>query len=55
MCVFGDGEVAVVRQSERGSMIGLCSNHCHVGLDQINHVLYKKAERSFCKALIWGL
>jgi len=55
MCVFGDGEAGVVRQSDKGTMIGLCPKHSYLTLKQLNYLLYRKAERSFCKMLIWGI
>ena len=53
-CLLCQGESCVVRQSEKGSMIGLCQNHAHINLAQINRLLYRRAERSFCKTLLRG-
>jgi hypothetical protein len=53
MCVFGcESEASIVRQSEKGTMIGLCSEHSHFTLREINYRLFKKSEGSLLSAMM---
>lgn len=54
-CVFGDGLAAVIKESERGNLVGFCGKHAHISIDQVNRLLYKREERRLCNALIWGV
>lgn len=54
-CILCDSEASLIRETERGSVVGFCNQHSHVSLDQVHALLYRKAEQGFMKAMFWGV
>lgn len=53
MCIFGcESEACLVRESEKGSLVGLCSQHSHITLQEINYRLFKKHEGSLLSTMM---